>query len=185
MQRFFFLGTGCQEVHVWATGPDADHRRAAAQLIWSQNSQMAGKHERGVSRKKNLNGKQLDFFFWATPLRDYLPFGIFGAGLGGREVRQPPRAHCPLAACVKSVCSQPLPRKRNLCRNKKSQVCVSDGVWVHLNRFRKLMKNPWCNQIASLLSVSGSGNCSGHPILLSQAWRHCLNAQFHMRWRNK
>ena len=71
-------------MHVWATGPDADHRRAAAQLIWSQNSQMAGKHGRGVSRKKNLNGKQLDFFFWATPLRDYLPFGIFGAGLGGR-----------------------------------------------------------------------------------------------------
>ena len=147
---------------------------------------MAGNHERGLPRKKKSNCFPFRFFFLDTPL-SCLPaiWEFLAPDWVDGQVRQSPRAHCPWAAGVKSVCAQPLPRKKNQCKNKKSRVCVSGGVWVHKKCFRKLMKTPWCNQIASRLPVSGSGNCPGHPILPSRAWGHCLNAQMRMRWRNK
>ena len=48
-----------------------------------QKSQMAGNHERGLPRKKNLIVFHSDFFFWTPPFRAYLPFGNFGTRLAG------------------------------------------------------------------------------------------------------
>ena len=142
MHRFFFLGTGCQEVHVWATGPDAGHRRAVAHPVRRPKCQTAGKHERGVPRKKNLNGKQLDFFSGQPLFAITCHFGIFGAGLGGRAGPATPPGPLPLGSLREVRVFTAPSQKKNQCKNKKSQVCVWDGVWLHLNCFRKLMKTP-------------------------------------------
>ena len=80
---FFFWARGVkkctsgQRVRMLATAGPWPTQSGAKDPKWQVST-------KGGCPEKKSEWKTTRFFFWATPFRDYLPFGIFGAGLGGR-----------------------------------------------------------------------------------------------------